>query len=651
MILILVTPQFPVRLLLQQPCHLPFSSIVTSNGALSAFADLPMFLLGKKPTAVSKERVLANDLRDIFESHELSDVKLVCGDDRSVIPAHRAILAARSPFFLQLFKEVLQNISPSSLSSSSEFQKRPLQRQVSDSIPITAPRPSHIGDTPFITHTDLLEIPSASFHSSQSDSDQSWPGIEEEALTEIPLSQPHTPASNPSSHKPIPYDTKPSLANTSLNSQQKANEARNIKTPIIPYARLDHGILEIELPHIPYASLAPVIKYLYSMSLDLTTDNLVGVFSLAHDLGLTTLGPEILLYAPVLYSNNNIIDLLNETSTTPHCEPLLNSILTWLGADPSRSEALLKSPHLQNVPMDLIFRMMSMQLFQDEFEVYERFVESNGGEVEQILKRLNFQRMPPEQLLRVYKTGKVEDRIILDAFQTKLREGQLTYRVAGGSSILLEIPIFNESQRSPSIPRYSRGTGPLTSSSFEVLGGGGASSSASNFDHLTEGLGSSQSRTAISGISPASLIRRRSVAVTVPADIGDLVHGAVGSETWPSESFQVHSGNWSAIVKTRGGMLYKVGLVLNHTTTECDQIHLGCWSIVLESTSGAPLTFPINFSSTTFSMGKEVYKPVDASISTSLGFSMVAFQRASRRLLQIRVQFPIPSNITHHVIE
>jgi hypothetical protein len=355
----------------------------------------------------------------------------------------------------------------------------------------------------------------------------------------------------------------------------------------------------------------------------------VGVFALADEIGLPGICNDILGLLPDLLNTEEVLELLVEVHGNQNCEALLEAILKWLGADSSRPSALLHSPQLYRLPMDVVFRMMAMGLFVDEIELYERFAEMGGGEVHQILDNMNFSRMTPEQLLRLHKTGKVKDSMILAAFSSQLREGKVPFREPMGSSILVEVSIFGDVQSphsadpSPSTVEYIHGIP----------------------------MGGSHGRSLLTGASPSSLIRRRSVAVTVPSEVGELVQ-SFSSETWTSESFQVHSGNWTAIVKTRNGMLYKVGLTLNHTTSECDRIGLdSAWSIQLESPNITPHAHVINFSPTTFSMGKECYKHVDSAASTALGFQLLGFKKPSKKLLQMRIQFPVPSHITHHIME
>lgn len=653
----------------------------------------------------------------------MSDVKLVCRNSESIM-AHKAILAARSQYFSQLFKESMQYLRsnpPTPDKSGPEGGGKPTSTAP---IAIAAIRPSHYGDTPFLTHGEMLEEASGPVSPANHADGAKWePGLDEveDALSDISLSitppqlpVPAPPAPSTSSayvstkssptsvpYKPSPYShiptTKAAVSNASAPPSRLST-----RSPTFPPCRFVDGMLEIEIRNVDYDALKPIIIYLYTMNVDVTVRNLVSVFLLAHDLGLSTLKPEILNVASSLYTVESVVEILKEASGWPQCKPLREALFAWLAADLSRSRSLLHSSKFSELPLSLVSEMIAHRLFPDEYEVYERFceissTEEKGGEVDQLLRGLNFQRMSPEQLLRVHKMGRIKDRVILEAFKTKVAEGVFTPHNRSGTCILLEVTLFGNSASSPLATSHhhhghhqqqqqqqqqlqQRHAGRMTPrSSISSTGSSGAppaapsaipsassssisssststtsSSSSSEQIHALISSASAQSRTAISGLSPATLIRRRSVAVTVPIP-SEGSDSFMDTETWHSEPFQVHSGNWSAIVKTRGSVIYKLGMTLNHTTTDCESIQLDSWSMSLEAASPAtaPQSYTIDFSPSTFHMGSEIFKPVDIATSTALGFGVRqhAFKRPSKATIFVRVQFPIPSKIYCREVE
>lgn len=578
-----------------------------------------------------------------------------------------------------------------------------------------------IGDTPFETSEHLEEM-------SQSSSPGNVPhqGREnaDEDMVEIPISSTQSELNVPK----VSFGGSLSPIKSAEGAQNclESSESILIDGTLVSGFRLVNDVLELEFPDIQYQSLAPIVKYLYSTRMDITSRNLVGVFNLVHEMGLLSIEPDILNSAPSLYSEDTIVHLLIEAEEANYGKKLLDSMFFWLASDPSRTRALINSPQLAEIPLRIMMQMISSNMFPDEFELYEKLAQTtSGGEVvDQLLSKLNFQRMTPEQLLRVHNTGKVPDAVILDALKSKVANPDASYTTPGGTSIVYDMTLYGDTQLSaattyvpstaitatgvPPTYRLSSGTPRAslrasrtasftnpdifsatlaTSRSGEMVGNysphtgrsdigyttapifdnihpsitlsphyastphGGPRASPASGQHSWDDFAShypstsSTSQTLAPNISPIK--RRRSVAVASPVD-PDAAGLDLPTDTWLSEPFQVHSGNWSIALKTRGGMLYKVGLILNHTTNEWDAIRLESWALIIETHTSPVQSVPFNFGETLFTTGKEWFKLVKGKTSSLLGMPLLhtSFKKPQRVILRVKVLFPVPEQIS-----
>lgn len=664
----------------------------------------------------------------MFDSHELADLKLNCGTERTPITAHRVVLAARSRFFLQIIKTAMRKLAAirETLPSEASADLLSIPRFGS---PAPAPKSPHVvGDTPFLSGAELEEMsqgssPGNAPHQRKEEDENE----REETLEEVPLVTPKLgqDLANISFGGTIsPFKNIEGAPRT-----WEVNEAISVDGTFVSGFRLENGILELDLPEISFQSLSPIVQFLYSTRMDLTSRNLAGVFNLAHQMGLLSLEPDILAVAPALFTEHSIVDLIIEANATSHGKKLLDSMLFWLSSDLSRTRAILSSPRLAEIPLIIISQMLSSNMFPDEFELYEVLAHTVGGGemIDELLSKLNFQRMTPEQLLRMHNTGKVKDSIILEALKLKIVNTELTHHSSVGSLIVYDMTLYGESHLSPTstfpgqaqhtasgAPRYPtatprgsmRNSRPSTIPTVDVLHSGpigsrmsgtgttyGQSSPATSRTpdlfyhsdlpyestpssqartpqysstlhvpaqswsnapgqhHFEESFAQSHSSSSASqapgiGISPATLIRRRSLAVASPID-ADAAGLDAPTDTWFSDPFQVHAGNWSIVLKTRGGMLYKVGLILNHTTNEWDAIRLESWALVLETHTSPVTSVPFNFGETLFSTGKEWFKIVKGKTSAMLGMQLqTSFKKPQRTVLRVKVLFPTPEQIS-----
>ena len=666
--------------------------------------------------------MIAKDFGNLFDSHELADLKLICGFDRFPITAHRVVLAARSRFFMQIIKTAMRKIEEmqQSLASDRELPNFGSSQYCRSS-------PHFVGDTPFQAGEDLEEI-------SQGSSPGNTPhqGKEEaigggdEPLVDVPLLTPKP------GHGTVPKITFGGHSPITTPKTLEVNEAITIDGTLISSYRLVNGILELELPELAHQSLSPIIKFLYSTRMDLTSRNLVGVFSLSHDMGLSSLEPDILAAAPTLFSEDTIVDLLIEAESANYGKKLLDSMFFWLNSDSSRSRAITNSPRLSEIPLTIMTQMLTSNMFPDEFELYEKLAQTSGGGevVDQLLSKLNFQRMTSEQLARLHNTGKVKDSIILEAFKLKATTPEASRPTPCGTAIVYDMTLYGDSQVSSSAnykyhlahtppgksttyrfstatlrgsirnsrpaiqqadefvppamtssrsseavtsyehstfsnrpvdlapsstptfgsPSYPYNRTPLLSPTLHIPVQTSPNNHGphSSFDGMSHSFSSSNTpQTPGTGISPLSLKRRRSVAVASPAE-ADAAGLEMPTDTWLSDPFQVHAGNWSIALKTRGGMLYKVGLVLNHTTNEWDAIRLESWALIIETLSQPSTAVPFNFGETLFSTGKEWFKIVKGKTSAVLGMPAIhaSFQKPQRVVLRVKVLFPVPEQIS-----
>lgn len=705
----------------------PYIRLLKSTGLTATFA-WPLLLsngtlVARDLHSKAKEVVIAKDFGDLFDSHELADLKLFCGSDRFPITAHRVVLAARSRFFMQIIKTAMRRIEEVQ-------QSLPLDLELPNfgSSLNCASSPHIIGDTPFQAGEDLVEISPGSSPGNvpRQQGKEDAIGGADENLVDVPLLTPRPHHGLPK----IVFGGRSPVGSTQRTLE--VNEAITIDGTLVSSYRLVNGILELELPELSHQSLSPIIKFLYSTRMDLTSRNLVGVFSLSHDMGLSSLEPDILAAAPTLYSEDTIVDLLIEAESANYGKKLLDSMFFWLNSDSSRSRAITNSCRLSEIPLTIMTQMLSSNMFPDEFELYEKLAQTVGGGevVDQLLSKLNFLRMTSEQLARLHNTGKVKDSIILEAFKLKATIPEASRPTSCGTVIVYDMTLYGDTQVSggttygshfahkpaekPTTYHFSTATlrgsvrnsrptiqrtddfippGLTSSRSSEAVTGyehsnfvgrpvdlapsstptfgspsfpynrtpllsptlhipvqssPGTHGPNSSHDPMAHSYSSSNTpQTPGAGISPLSLKRRRSVAVASPAE-ADAAGLDLPTDTWLSDPFQVHAGNWSIALKTRGGMIYKVGLVLNHTTNEWDAIRLESWALIIETLTSPSHAVPFNFGETLFSTGKEWFKIVKGKTSAALGMPAIhaSFKKPHRIVLRVKVLFPVPEQIS-----
>lgn len=372
---------------------------------------------------------------------------------------------------------------------------------------------------------------------------------------------------------------------------------------------------EFFFPEINSEALKIVVRFMYTTEVNVDYLNICQVYGLASEYDMDDLKTQLYRTVFELINQETIVDLMIASHSNKYCQIILNQCFSWLSSECSRFENILKSDKFVKIPSELLQKIFEQEKFSDQYLAYERINSINGGEMidEKIIKSLKFDMMTSEQLVNIRHTNKISDSILLDALESKIKDGKLNDVIVGATCIHLEIEVKFEKKsfknKSESPQRYN-----------------------TNFGVSTPKMCSNS-------------LRRKSMNQC--KDFGGNALISFGTEKFTSESFKVHDGEWNIIIRTRGRMLYSIGLELLMTQDHDSIMFNDSWHISLENSESKNCK-SFYFGKFTFQVGHESFKIIEIETSENLlGLKRKDIKNEHKNKFQFNVivQFPQPINI------